>query len=66
MRCNMMFLVTYEINMLPFNTLVLADSQEEAEQLAREGVRKEAGRGSEWKILRVEEVDLDAEHYMEF
>jgi hypothetical protein len=62
----MMFLVTYEINTLPFNTLVLADSQEEAEKLAGEGIQKEAGAGSEWKILKVEEVDLDAEHYMEF
>ncbi len=60
-----MFLVTYEINKLPFNTLVLADTKKEAENLAREGVRKEAV-GSDWKILRVEEVDLDADHFLEF
>ncbi len=60
-----MFLVTYEINKLPFNTLVLADTKSEAENLVREGVRKEA-LGSDWKILRVEEVDLDADHFLEF
>ncbi len=61
----MMFLVTYEINTLPFNTLVLADTQSEAEETAGRIVQKEA-RGSNWKILRVEKVDLGAEHSLEF
>jgi hypothetical protein len=61
----MMFLVTYEINTLPFNTLVLADTQSEAEETAGRIVQKEA-RGSSWKILKVEKVDLDVERYFEF
>ncbi len=64
-RSSMMFLVTYEINRLPFNTLVLADTKSEAEDIAGQSVRKEAG-GRNWKILCVEKVDLGAEHCVEF
>ena len=60
-----MYLVNYEINHIPFDTIVLADSYLEAANLAKNGILQEA-KGRQWRIVNIEEVDLDAEHYLEY
>ncbi len=62
---NSMYLVLYEINHLPFDTLILADSLGKAWEEATQGVRDEAGKRP-WRIVSIEEVPVDLEHYMDY
>ncbi len=60
-----MFHINYEINHVSFDTLVLADSAQEALEMAADGIKQEAGEKF-WQIVNIEEVSMDLEKYMDF